>query len=115
MYPTIIVLNAITSLASASLALLALVRPAKMSESPIVTFGERYYARLYAARSLPFELASAVLPLTTHGEPVFFLLLFATAIQAGDVAIAVAARKRGMAFGATAAALIHVACALAAR
>ena len=113
MHAIAITLNVIVSLASAWWALAALTRPERLSGSTESVLGERYFARLYAVRAMPLELASAIVPALAHGEAVLVLLFAAAAVQAADSAIGAQARKRDMALGAAGAAIIHVVCALA--
>ncbi len=113
MHAFLILLNAIVSLSSVVFAIVALVMPGKLSGSEHVAFGEQYYARLYAVRSAPLELASALVPIATSGDAAFLLLLAAAAIQVADAIVAVAGAKRNMLIGASGAAIIHLACAFA--
>ena len=115
MRTVLIALNALVSLASVAWAVIAVVRPSKLSASTNPSFGERYFARLYAVRSVPLELASAALPLTSRGKSVFVLLVVSAAIQGADVGVAVAAGKKDMTFGAGIAAVVHALCALSVR
>ncbi|GJG86772.1 hypothetical protein tb265_19530 [Gemmatimonadetes bacterium T265] len=114
-HTAVVALNAAVALASAVWALVALVRPGRLSGSPDPSFGERYYAHMYAVRSIPIGVAACILPITSRGELAFLLLLFAAGIQAADVLVAIVAGRRQMAFGAGAATAIHALCAVAVR
>lgn len=115
MQTALLVLNLIASFASIAWALLALVRPASLSGSRAVSHGELFYARMYAARSIPFGMAAGLLPFWLRGETVAWLLFLAAAIQIADVVIAVGTKERGMIVGASAGAIVHVLCGLAIR
>ena len=115
MHAAVLVLNALVSLASAAWGMIASARPAALSGSPKPSFGERYFAKLYAIRALPLEVASGMLPWVMRGETVFALLLAAAAVQAADALVGVVARKRDMVIGASVAAVIHAACAIIVR
>ena len=113
MRTALLVLNLIASLASAGWAAASLVQPAALSGSQHISTGEVFYARMYAARSIPLGIAAAFLPLWLPGKPVAFILFAAAAIQLADVIIAVAKKDRGMILGASIATIVHVFCGLA--
>ena len=115
MHLVAVILNALISLASAGWAGLALHRPEKLSGSPAPQFGERYYARLYALRSLPFELIVATVPAFARGDAVFALVLAAAGVQGADALGGLRLGKRDMAVGASVAAIVHLTCAFALR
>jgi len=94
---------------------MAVADPRKLSASGEAQFGERYYARLYAVRSVPIELASAVIPIVMRGNCVALLLVATAAIQAAVAVIGVTAGKRSMIVGASVAAIVHVVCATVTR
>jgi len=106
-------LNLLVSLASAAAAVLALIRPASFSSSRHVGRGELFYARMYAARSIPFGLAAGFLPFRQRGPAVAWVLFTAAVIQIEDVAIAVGKRERGMRIGASVGAIVHLLCGVA--
>lgn len=109
----LLVLNLLVSLASAAWAVVALGKPGTMSGSTQIEDGERFYARMYAVRSVPLEVAAGILPFWVGGPAVAWLLFLAATIQLADVAIAAAKRDRGMTAGAALGALIHAACGVA--
>ena len=75
--------------------------------------GETFYARMYAARAIPFGLAVGVLPLCLHGPAVAWLLFAAAATQAADIAIAIGKRELGMGIGAATGTIVHIVCGVA--
>ncbi|MDQ1287297.1 MAG: hypothetical protein QG622_862 [Actinomycetota bacterium] len=108
-------LNTLAALSGAGFALLAVARPQAMSGSSAPTSGERFFASMYAARSIPLGLLAAGLPWATRGAAVTWLLFLAAAIQLLDVAIGVRRTEVGMIIGPTVAAVIHVAAGMAVR
>ncbi len=107
---TILYLNAFASLASAGWAVAALVRPSSLSGSSHIERGEVFYAGMYAARSIPIGLTTAILPFWQRGDAVALVLFMASAIQFADVAIAVSRRDWRMMTGAFVGAIAHVLC-----
>ncbi len=107
MHTFCLVLNLLVSFASAGAALLALRKPASLSGSGQVSAGELFYARMYAARSVPFGVASAVLPFGPGGQAVAWVLFTAATIQMLDAVIALHKKDRGMAIGASIGATVH--------
>ena len=106
------VLNAVAALVSTASAALVLVRPEAMSGSRSVSAGERFFARMYAARAIPFGLVIAVMPFplfTAACDPmaVRLVLVAATVVQAVDVAIGLSRGRWAMVAGPSVAALIH--------
>lgn len=107
-----IVVNALVAAASAWWAFVALSRPGTLSGSVTPPFGEHYFARLYAARALPFQIGVATAPAFSHGVVTLALLIAAAGVQFADALIGLLSGKRDMAAGATAAGAVHVVCAL---
>ncbi len=68
---------------------------------------------MYAARSIPFGLATAIMPFGAGGKAVVWFLFTAAVIQLADVMIAVKKKERAMMVGASLAAIMHVLCGLA--
>jgi len=108
-------LNTLAALLGAAFGVLAVARPQAMSGSSAPTPAERYFAALYAARSVPLGLLAAGLPWAARGAGVTWLLFLAAAIQLLDAAIGVRRKEIGMILGPTAAAVIHTAAGIAAR
>ena len=108
-------LNLLVSLASAGAAVIALLRPGSFSGSSQVGRGEIFYVRMYAARSIPFGLASGILPYSSGGPAVAWVLFTAAVIQIVDVVIAVGKKDRGMMIGASVGAIVHLLCGIAIR
>ena len=115
MLMTLLVLNLVASLASAAWAVGALVRPASLSGSSHIEPGEIFYARMYAARSIPFGLAAGTLPFWFRGPGVAWVLFTAAVIQIADIVIAAGKKERGMVTGASIGAIVHLLCGLAIR
>ncbi len=112
MQTAILVLNLVVSIASAGWAVAALLRPAILSGSTNVDRGEVFYSRMYAARAIPFGMATGVLPFRAGGTAIAWVLFTAAAIQIVDVVIAASKKERGMAFGASVGAVVHILCGL---
>ena len=113
MQTTLLVLNLIASFASVTWALFALVRPASLSGSRLISRGEFFYVRMYAARTIPFGIVGGILPFWLRGKAVSWVLFTAAVVQTGDVIIAVEKKERGMILGASVGAIVHVLCGLA--
>lgn len=103
-------LNLIAAFASAAAGLIALVRPAALSASNEVAGGEMFYARMYAARAIPFGLTAEILPLLSAGLAVAWVLFTAALIQIADVAIGVGKKEQRMMLGASLGAAVHLVC-----
>ena len=110
---TILLLNLLVSLASGVGAVIALVRPALLSGSSHVVRGEVFYARMYAARAIPFGLVAGILPFWLGGLAVAWILFTAAVIQIVDVVIGVEKKERGMIIGPSIAAIVHLLCGFA--
>ncbi len=110
---TLLVLNLVASLASVTWALFALVRPASLSGSRLISRGDLFYVRMYAARSIPFGLAVGIVPFWLGGKAVAWVLFTAAVIQIADIFIAVGKKERGMIMGASVGAIVHILCGLA--
>ena len=102
--------NLVASLGATAGGVVALARPQALTGSGIVAPGENFYARLYAARTIPFSLASGILPFLFHGQLVAIVLFIAAFIQAVDVAIGASVKKTFMIVGASLGTLIHLLC-----
>ncbi len=102
--------NLLVSLASTGFGVAALVRPAWHTGSCPVGPGEIFYARMYAARAIPFGLLTGVLPFCCPGRAAAFLLFVAAVVQLADGMIGAAKRERGMMIGPPIAALVHLLC-----
>ena len=105
----LIYLNLIVALGSAVFGLLALFRPTLLNPAANNSGEEAFFARMYAARAVPFGLVAGILPLFAGGWPVAALLFAAALAQAGDLAIAWNRRIVGMAAGSVLATLVHAA------
>lgn len=113
MQAILLILNLLASLASAGAAVMALIRPGALSGSGHVAGGELFYARMYAARSIPFGLAAGILPFWPGGPAAAWVLFTAAVIQILDAAIAANKRERGMMIGSSVGAIVHFVCGIA--
>ena len=109
MHATLLILNLAAALASAGWAGAALVRPAVLSGIASTSYGERFYARMYAARTIPLGLLAGLLPFWAQGPPVAWVLFTAAAVQFADVGIALGKHDRGMLLGAVGGTAVHLA------
>ena len=107
---SLLILNLFVSLVSA---VVALVRPDSLLGQSRGSNTDTFYVRLYAARSIPFGLTVAIVPLLAGGHAVAWLLFTAAVIQFADVLIGVEKKIQGMMIGGSVAAIIHVLCGLA--
>ena len=104
----LVLVNAVLALGSAAAGVLALVRPAALADRPADDPAARFFARMYAARAVPFGVAvAAVLLLTPAQAPVW--LVTAAVVQAADVVIGAAQRSWGMVPAPALTAAIHAA------
>jgi hypothetical protein len=110
MQTALLCLNLLVSLISAFAGVIALVRPESLSGSTQVEGGEIYYARLFAARTVPVGLIAGTLPFLAKGPMVAWVLFIAAAIQAADVVIGVKKKDTRMMIGASFAAIIYLVC-----
>ena len=95
--------------------MIALIRPGSFSGSSHVVSSEIFYVRMYAARSIPFGLATGILPYWPGGPVVAGLLLSAAVIQIVVVVIEAGKKERGMIIGASVGAIVHLLCGIAIR
>lgn len=102
------VANAVLAAVSVVFAVVAAVRPAALSHSEAPTDGEKFYGWMYAVRAVPLGCAAAVVPLIWSGPVCAAVLIAAAVAQAGDVAIGVFRRERGMIAGSSVVGIVHV-------
>ncbi len=102
-------LNLLIALASALFGVFALFRPTLINPAAGDSGGEIFFARMYAARAVPFGLIAGFVPLFFGGWPVATLLFAAALTQLADVVIGRNHRLTGMTVGALVAALVHAA------
>ncbi|MFI9365206.1 hypothetical protein ACIG5E_29760 [Kitasatospora sp. NPDC053057] len=107
--PLVIANAAAAALSTASCAA-GLINPGLgLPKEEPVTEDVRFYAKAYAARALPLGAVLLHQLVRGRGGPALLaVLLLAGAVQAGDAAIGVRTRNRGMALGAGALALLHL-------
>ncbi|WP_055585608.1 hypothetical protein [Peterkaempfera griseoplana] len=102
--------NVIAALISAGSSVAGALRPGiALAHSEPVTAGTALYARAYAARAVPLGLATAGVLLTGARAAAWPMLVVAGLAQIGDSAIGARQRNRGMALGAGAFAVLHLA------
>jgi hypothetical protein len=107
------VLNGVVSLITIGFGVAAALRPSLFTHDADPTAGERFYARMYAARAVPLGLLAGVVPFFPHG-PLSALALVAAAIaQAVDVAIGVQRRDAQLIPGALFGCIVYVITAIA--
>jgi len=109
MQTALLCVNLLVSLISALAGVIALVRPERLSGSMQVESGEIYYARLFAARTVPVGLVAGILPFLAKGPMVAWVLFIAAAIQAADVMIGVMKKDTRMMIGASFATIVYLA------
>ena len=112
MHTTFLLINLVAALASAGWGGTALVRPAVLSGTAGTDLGEKFYARMYAARTIPLGLLAGLLPFWAQGPPVAWVLFTAAAVQLADVGIALGKHDRGMLLGAVGGTVVHLAAGL---
>ncbi|KAJ5811981.1 hypothetical protein N7474_008282 [Penicillium riverlandense] len=103
-------LNLLASLASAAAGVIAAANPGALSGSTHVTDGERFYQRMYSARTIPFELLAGLLPCYFDGPLVSLVVGASAAVQAADVAIGLGKGDLKMVSGALIATVVHAVC-----
>lgn len=110
MQTVLLTVNLLVSLASAGASASALIRPASLSGSNYVERSQRFYARMYAARAIPFGCAAGLIPFWSTGAAVAWFLFTAAFIQALDVVIAAEKKDRRMVTGASIGMIVHLLC-----
>ena len=100
-------LNLLVALTSALFGFFALFRPTLINPGADGSAGEAFFARMYAARAVPFGLIAGFVPLFFGGWPVAVLLFAAALTQLADVVIGRFHRLTGMTVGALIAVLVH--------
>ena len=115
MHLVAVLLNAVVSLAAAAFGVVALFRPERLSGSSTVSTGERYHARLFATRSIPFGIAVALLPFLGAHDVTMAFLVVAAAVQAADAVIGLQFGIRNEVVGGTLAAIVHAGTAIVLR
>jgi hypothetical protein len=108
-------LNLVTALITSAAGIVALIRPEQLIKGNPLGAGGSFYARLYAARAIPFGIVAGLLPYFCRGPLVPTILILAAVIQIGDIAIGVQLKIPRVILGASLAALTHLLCALALR
>ena len=104
------VANAVTALGSGGFAMAALVKPELLlPEGREVTPAAEFYARMYAARSVPLCATVTALILLRSTKLLGAFLAFAGLVQAADALIGASYRIRGQTFVPAVAAVIHFA------
>ncbi|WP_084531328.1 hypothetical protein [Nocardia miyunensis] len=107
------VLNGVVSLISIGFAVVAALRPSALIHEAKPTAGERFYARMYAARAIPLGLLAGSAPFFPHGILSALVLVVAAIAQAGDAALGAQRREPVMVAGPLFACVVHVVTAIA--
>jgi len=110
MHPVLPVLNLVASSGGAVGGVIALFQPAAMSKSSQISPGERFYARMYAVRGVPFGILVGLLPFWYKGTVTASILFTASLVQAADVVIGAGRKDSGMMIGASTVAIFHFIC-----
>jgi hypothetical protein len=98
------------ALVSAGSSIAGVLRPGlALPKGEAVTAGTDLYVRAYAARAVPLGLATALVLLGDDRVATWPMLVVAGLAQVGDSAIGVRQRNMGMALGAGAFAVLHLA------
>jgi hypothetical protein len=106
-------LNGVVSLITIGFGVAAALRPSAFTREADPTAGERFYARMYAARAVPLGLLAGVVPFFPHG-PLSALALAAAAIaQAADVGSGAQRRDAQLIAGAVFGCVVYVITAIA--
>jgi hypothetical protein len=115
MLTALLYMNLIVSAVSALAGVIALIRPAAWSASNHVERGEMFYARMYAARAIPFGVIAGILPFLATWPTVAWVIFTAAVIQIADVVIALSKKDLRMTIGASFAAAVYILCGFAIR
>ena len=110
MHSALLVLNVLVSLSSIVVAIIALKRPEMFSHSTSSLRGEIFYARVFAARTIPFGFATGMLPFYPGGPSAAWLLFTAAVVQVLDAIIGLERKERPQAVLASIAAIVHALC-----
>ena len=81
----LIALNGVVSLITIGFGVAAALRPSLFTHDADPTAGERFYARMYAARAVPLGLLAGAVPFFPHGALIALALVAAAIAQAADV------------------------------
>ncbi|MGW4380151.1 hypothetical protein [Kitasatospora sp. NPDC004531] len=106
----LLVANAVAALLGAGAAVAGVIRPGLvLAAGEPITAGTRLYVRAYAVRAVPLGVVAALVLAAGPRAAAWPLLVVAGLAQVGDAAIGVRQRNVGMAVGAGAAAVLHLA------
>lgn len=106
----IVAANAVAALGSGGFAVAALVDPELLfPDGQEATPAAEYYARLFAARSLPISAAALALTLPRSNNWLGVFPILAGLVQAADALIGVSYRNRAQTLAPAAAAAVHLA------
>ena len=103
------VLNVVAATVSTVSSLLTVVQPQIMSKSREVSAGERFFAKMYAARAVPLGVVTAAVPFVAPSDitSVRLVLMAAMAVQLVDAGIGIRRREQAMIVGPSIAAIVH--------
>ncbi len=109
----LLLLNAVVAAAGIALALVAALRPSALLHGAHGGVGERFYARMYAAKAVPLGLLAAIAPFAAPGVAAGLCLIAAALSQAADAVIGLARGDWRQAGGSLVAVVVHVVVAVA--
>ncbi|KZM68507.1 hypothetical protein [Nocardia terpenica] len=101
------VLNGVVSLIGIGFAVVAALRPSAMSHEANPTAGERFYARVYAARAVPLGFVAGSVPFFSHSIVSVLVLVVAALAQAADAVLGAQRREAVMVAGPLFACVVH--------
>lgn len=107
------VLSGVVSLITIGFSVAAALRPSISSHEANPTAGERFYARMYAARAVPLGLLAGLVPFFPHGGLSALALVAAAIAQAADVRIGAERREAQLVAGAAFGCVVYVITAIA--
>ncbi len=100
-------LNAILAASGVVFAVLAALRPSALAGEGAEGVGVHFYARMYAAKAVPFGVLAAVVPFLATGAVPGVCLLCAAVSQAVDATIGFGRRDMRQTGGSVVAAVVH--------
>ena len=107
------VFNSVVSLITIGFGTAAALRPSAFTHEANPTAGERFYARMYAARAVPLGLLAGTVPFFPHGALSALALAAAAVAQAIDVGIGAQRREAQLIGGAAFGCVVYVITAIA--
>ncbi|MYV44465.1 hypothetical protein [Streptomyces sp. SID2888] len=103
----LLLLNAVSAMAGIGFAILAVLRPAALTGEGTESDGGPFYARMYAAKAVPFGVVVAVVPFLATGAIPGLCLLGASVSQMADATIGFRRGDLRQTVGSAVAATVH--------